>query len=405
MLTRNLLGVGASLLLVAAACGSKGSSGTGGSGAGASGSGSGAGTSSTSAGSGAASASSSGAAGSGSSGTAMCTGPGYITTGSIFQVSEPWNTPVDQAPVDPQSATILDWLSSAGGWGNNNQFQIDTSITVLCADASTPMRAFSGGAGNTDPMFCGLDCDSGHTTFPVPMGGAIEGLPTYACTTGGDCHLLVVDLSRNWLWEMYGAFSPADPKNFYSVGGAIIWDLTHAYGPTLRGDGCTSSDAGGFPVAAMLFSADEIVAGHIDHAIRFTLPNTSIRDGDVYVHPATHTGVASSPGNPTRPDAPPYGVQLRLKASFDLTKLKPTAQVVAKALQKYGMFLSDGGGAGDIALTATSDMFTNAKWPDADVDIGSKDLTAIQVTDFEVVNLTPVITTGDSCTLNGYRVP
>ncbi len=403
MLVRNTVCVCASFALVAAACGSNGSSATaahmGGSGAGASGSGAGA---STSAGTGATNASSSGTAGSSSSGSALCTGPGYHAKGSLFQASEPWNTPADQAAVDPQSATILDWLASAGGWGNGNQFQIDTSMNVLCADATTPMKGFTGGPGVTDPTFCGLDCDSSHTTFPVPPNGAIEGETGYSCTTGGDCHMLVVDLSRNWLWEMYGAFNPADASNFYSVGGATIWDLTHAYSPTLRGDGCTSSDAGGFPVAAMLFSADEVAAGHIDHAIRFILPNASIRDGDLYVHPATHTGVAINDGNPTRPDAPPYGVHLRLKASFDLTKLKPGAQVIAKALQKYGMFLSDGG---NIALTATNDMLTTAKWTDANVDVGSKDLTSIQVSDFDVVNLTPEITTGDTCQLNGYRVP
>jgi hypothetical protein len=330
----------------------------------------------------------------------MCSGPGYTVTGSIFQATEPWNTAVDGDPIASQSGTIINWVSTNGGWGHGNVFQIDTSITVLCADSTTPMMQFTGGPGVTDPKFCGDDCDSGHTTFPVPSGGAIEGETGYACNGGGDCHMLVVDVSRNWLWEMYGAFNPPDPSNFYSGGGAIIWDLTHAYSPTLRGDGCTSSDAGGFPVAAMLFSADEVAAGHIDHAIRFILPNARIQDGDVYVHPATHTGVASKPT--TRPDAPPYGVRLRLHSSFDLTQLKPGAQVIAKALQKYGMFLSDGG---NIALTATSDTFTKAKWSDANVDVGPTDLSAIQVTDFDVVDLGALVTTGDTCQLNGYRVP
>jgi hypothetical protein len=323
-------------------------------------------------------------------------------TGSIFQATEPWNTAVDQDAVDAQSATIIGWLAAAGGWGNGNVFQIDTSISVLCADATTPMKSFTGGPGVTDPMFCGPDCDVGHTMFPVPAGGAVEGETGYACNGGGDCHFLVVDLSRSWLWEMYGGYNPPDPNNFYSVGGSIIWDLKHAYSPTLRGDGCTSSDAGGFPVAAMLFSADEIAAGHIDHAIRFILPNSRIRDGDLYVHPATHTGQAQNPGKPTRPNAPPYGVRLRLKSTFDLTKLNAGAQVVAKALQKYGMFLSDGG---NIALTAANDAFTKAKWTDANVNVAPKDLAAIQVTDFDVVDLGPIITTGDSCMLNGYRVP
>jgi hypothetical protein len=321
-----------------------------------------------------------------SSGATMCTGPGYIFNGgSLFQATEPWNTAVDQDPVSSQSATIIGWLASNGGWGNNNTFQIDLSMNVLCADASTPLKPFQNTATNNDPSFCGPDCDVGHTSFPVPPNGAVEGEAGYACNGGGDCHMLVVDLSRNWLWEMYGAYNPADPNNFYSVGGATIWDLGHAYSPSLRGDGCTSSDAGGFPVAAMLFSADEIKAGHIDHAIRFILPNARIRAG-TYVHPGTHTTGATSGGS----NAPPYGVRFRLRAGFPLASLPSDgARVVATAMQKYGLFLADGG---NIALTAADDRFTQHKWTDVSVD--SQSLASIQVSDMEVVDMgTPMTAT------------
>jgi hypothetical protein len=322
------------------------------------------------------------------------TGSGGGAFGGLFQAPEPWNTPVDGLSHDPSSDTIIDWLSCAGGWGNGNIFQIDTSINIQYADASTPMVPFVQPCGPCTP-----DCDA-VTSFPVPAGGAVEGNTGYACECGGDCHLLVVDRANHLLYEMFEAFSPPSATVFNSGSGAFIWDLTKAYPPNLRGDGCTSADAGGFPMAAMLFTADEVAAGHIDHAVRFILPNPRIRDGDVYVNPATHTGVASRPM--TRPDAPPYGVHLRLKSTFDLTTLPSAgAQVVAKALQKYGMFLADGG---NIALTAADDTFTTAKWTDADVNVPSRALQAIQVTDFEVVDLGTVITTGDTC-VPANRVP
>ncbi len=380
MLARNALGFCATLVLFAACGGSGGTattgshmggSGTGASGTGASGtsSSSGTGATGTTSSSGTMSSSSS----STSSGAATCSGPGYTVTGSIFKVSEPWNTAVDQDPVDPQSSTIIGWLAGAGGWGNGNVLQIDTSITVLCADASTPMKPFTGGPGVTDPSFCGPDCDVGHTTFPVPNGGAIEGESGYACNSGGDCHMLVVDVSHNWLWEMYGAFNPADPANFYSVGGATIWDLNHAYGPSLRGDGCTSADAGGFPIAAMLFSADEVAAGSIDHAIRFVLPGSRVRR-DAYVHPATH-GAGSGPA-----EAVPFGTRWRLRRDYDLGALgSEGARVVARALQRYGMFLAD---RGSVTLTARRDRSTAAKWSGL---LGARDLDALQPSDFEIV--------------------
>jgi serine/threonine-protein kinase len=60
-------------------------------------------------------------------------------------------------------------------------------------------------------------------------------------------------------------------------------------------------------------------------------------------------------------------------------------------MQKYGMYLSDGG---NIALTAQNDADTSAKY--ADVDFGPHDLQALKVTDFEVVDSgTPIRLTND----------
>jgi serine/threonine-protein kinase len=250
--------------------------------------------------------------------------------------------------------------------------RIDFSITVQTATASTPLLAFTPTSNFYTP-----DCDD--VPFPVPPGGALEGEQGYSCTMGGDCHLLVVYPPTHELYEMW----EADITGGVFTGGCVaVWDLTKAYPPNLRGDGCTSADAGGFPIAAMLFDADEVYAGEIPHAIRFILPNSRIRGGDVYLHPGTHTTGATSGGA----DAPPYGVRFRLRADYPLENLSAGAQVVARAMQKYGLFLADGG---NIALTAASDQFTTHKWADVGVDAGS--LSAIQVSDMEVVDMgTPV---------------
>jgi serine/threonine-protein kinase len=147
------------------------------------------------------------------------------------------------------------------------------------------------------------------------------------------------------------------------------------YPANARGQDCTSADAAGFPIAPLLFSADEVAAGHIDHAIRFILPNYRMRN-KVYVHPATHSTFATS--GPA--SAPPYGARLRLRADYPVQNL-PTAgaRVVARAMQKYGILLADGG---TIALTAQSDRFTTAKWAGL---LGPLDLRALQVSDFQMV--------------------
>jgi serine/threonine-protein kinase len=223
--------------------------------------------------------------------------------------------------------------------------------------------------------------------MPVPPGGAVEGEQGYACTQGGDCHLLVIDDAHQKLYEMWEANQVSATS--WQGGCQVVWDMTKLYPANLRGDQCTSADAAGFPISALLFTADEVAAGQIDHAIRFILPNGSIRHGS-YLHPATHSTNPTAGG----PNAPPYGVHLRLRADYPVSSLPAGAQVVARALQKYGMLLADGG---QIALTAADDRFSTAKWANL---LGPRDLSALQVSDFEVVTHDAPIDYTGNCVRN-----
>ena len=276
-----------------------------------------------------------------------------------------WRRDISSAPVDPQSESILANLAAAGGFGNG-RLQIDFSITVLTADASVPFRSFTPTGDFYSP-----DCDL--APVPVPPGGALEGETGYSCAGDGDCHLLVVHLPTNRLYEMWRA----DITNDVFRGGCLaIWDASRVYPPSGRGEQCTSADAAGMPIAPLLFTADELQAGAIPHAIRFILPNARIQAG-VYVHPATHAGAPSGQG------MPPCGARLRLRADYPLASLPDEGtRIIARALQRYGMILADGG---NIALTAASDRFTAAKWT-AVLPSGSTGLAAIRVTDFEMID-------------------
>jgi len=300
--------------------------------------------------------------------------PAYFPQGAI------WTQDISHAPLDPQSSTIISWLADAGGWGTG-KMRVDFALRVLQANASTPRVPFryTSGSGSVD--------SDNISTIPLPAGGGVEGQPGYQCPgDDNDCHLIVVDRSQNKLYEVY----QANYTDGALLGiGTSVWDLNRIYPPSGRGDQCTSTDAAGFPIAPLLFSADELAAGHIDHAIRFILPNPRIR-AHVFVHPATHAGAPRGPVT-----APPMGVRFRLKASFDMSQLTPAAQVVARAMQKYGMFLSDGG---NIALTAQNDADTKTKY--ADLDFGTRDLADIKVTDFEIVNMGTPIRLTDDCVRN-----
>jgi serine/threonine-protein kinase len=291
-----------------------------------------------------------------------------------------WTQDVSTAPVDPQSATIIDSLSQAGGWGTGTM-RVDSSIRVMQANASTPTVRFS-----PVPGFDSAGSDL-VPSVPLPPGGGMEAQSGYQCPVEEqDCHFIVVNTDQGKLYEAIGANYDGSAL---SAGFLAIWDLNRVYPASGRGDQCSSADAAGFPIAPLLFTADELARGRINHAIRFILPNDRIRAG-VFVQPATHAGSPQGPASD-----PPYGVHLRLKASYDLSQLKPAARVVAAAMQKYGMFLADGG---SIALTAQSDQDTQTKY--SDVDFNPSDLSSLKVTDFEVVQLGPVIPLTYDCVRN-----
>jgi hypothetical protein len=284
-------------------------------------------------------------------------------TASYFPAEAVWYRDVSTAALDPESAVVISYLDRVG-WGLG-RMQIDFSIEVLAADAGTPLRAFTPTEDHFRP-----DCDL--DPVPVPPGGALEGEEGYECRGDGDCHLIVEDRARMKLFEMWRGDIRGDA---FRGGCLAVWDMTRVYPPSGRGEQCTSADAAGFPIAPLLFDADEVAAGRIDHAIRFILPNATIRARE-YVHPATHgTRATSGP-----PGAPPYGARLRLRADYPLASLpNEGARTVARAMQRHGMLLSD---AGRVALTARSDRFTRAKWAGL---LGAVDLAALHPRDFEMI--------------------
>ena len=303
---------------------------------------------------------------------AVATAP-YFPSGAI------WTQDISHAPLDPQSSAMINWLADHGGWGNHNRFQVDFNMRVLTANASTPKVRFHRGSTWYTPDSDLVD------TIPLPRNGGLEGEDNYRCN-GGDCHLIVVDRPEGKLYEAFGA-DYADGA--MSATELTVWDLNRVYPPSGRGNQCTSADAAGLPIAPLLFNADEIAAGSINHAIRFILPSDRIQ-ARAFVHPATHAIYSKGPAQ-----APPMGVLFRLKPSFDMSQLTPAGRVVARALQKYGMYLSD---QGSISLSAQNDEDTATKY--SDVGFDSHSLFPIQVSDFEIVKMPMLISYTGDCVRN-----
>lgn len=286
---------------------------------------------------------------------------------------------------------IINGLVARGGWGNGNIFQVDMSIDVLEADSSNPIF-------NLNPNNWLLPDSDSPTSLPAPPDGSTIGFESSSgrICDGGDCHYLVIDKSRRTLYEIYRGESIGNTLTSPGEGSLAAWPFDKIWTDSLRGDGCTSADAAGLSIGGLLFNADEIKAGAINHAIRFILPNNRIACR-TYVRPATHgTGPSTCPGswapapisdlteppldNSLNEPGIPYGTRLRLKASFDTSSLSNSAKVVAQTLKNYGMILADGG---NIALTAQSDASTKTKY--SEIGFTARSLSSLKITDFEVV--------------------
>lgn len=321
-----------------------------------------------------------------------------------------WNRNVASATVHPNSASMIATLSGLGGFGFG-RMQVDFSFHVVRAQAGAPTRTIvSHPEGYYSP-----DCESLGTAMPVPAGATIEGGTGLTCDNlDNDCHLLVVQ--GRTLYEAYGVTAQGGSQ--LQAWCLAIWHLDVTYPETGRGDHCTSADAAGFPIAPLMWNADDIAAslavdpaggGDFGHAIRFILPNERMANdpslggegGRLYVRPGTHAGSPSGPVGTV-----PYGSRLRLRTDFPLTGYSPAARVVLNTLKRYGMVLSDGG---SVALTAESDLYTTTSWDDLDFSSREFDqtagATAVAITDFAVLDTGPRIAETWECVPNNLGPP
>jgi hypothetical protein len=161
---------------------------------------------------------------------------------------------------------------------------------------------------------------SDNVGYPIPRRPRIE--------AGSDHHMLIVNSGTCKLYEMWNV---RHTRRGWRAGSGAVWKMTSN---ALRPDGWTSADAAGLPILPGLVRYPEVAAGVIDHALRFTAPQTR----DAHIYPARHDA-----GSGSSASLPPMGLRVRLKASFDLSQLSPQARVVAVALQHYGMILADNG--------------------------------------------------------------
>ena len=271
----------------------------------------------------------------------------------FFPDDNPWNQPVDTASVDPNSAAIISNI------GLTTAFHPDFGANWNGGPFGIPYVVVSGTQAPVNVTFDYAD-ESDPGPYPIPPNPPIE--------PGGDAHVLVVDRDHWKLYEMFAAQKLADGT--WHAGSGAVFDLSSN---ALRPAGWTSADAAGLPILPGLARVDEVNAGLIAHALRFTVSRTR----HAYVSPARHW--ASSDTSSLRP---PMGMRVRLKASVDISTYPASAQVILRALKKYGMIVADNGSNWYLSGVADS------RWNDPEINT----LKNLHGSDFEVVKMTGVVT-------------
>jgi len=277
---------------------------------------------------------------------------------AVFPADNPWNQDISQYPLHPNSTQFIADINSQPG--NTQKLHADFGANP---DYGIPYVVVPGTQPYVPITFTAYGDESDPGPYPIPEDAPIEG----GSGSDGDRHVLVLNSGNCTLYEMYRAFKDPDGPGWFADSGAIF-DLSSN---ALRPEGWTSADAAGLPILPGLARYDEVAAGAIRHALRFTVWRTQYG----YIHPATHAAGST-------PSAPPMGLRFRLKASYDLSSYTGQARVILDALKKYGMIVADNGSSWFI--TGASDL----RWDDEDLD----QLKQVPGDQFEVVDTGPILT-------------
>jgi hypothetical protein len=291
----------------------------------------------------------------------ISTGQGANLNGFVpFPAGNAWNQDISQSPVDPNSSALINFIGPAVGLHPDfgaGQYQGSTM--------GIPYVVVNGSQSLVDINFTAYGNESDPGPMPVPANAPIEGYPNPG---SGDRHVLVIDNSNCFLYELYSAYPNSDGT--WNADSAAVWDLENG---EQRPWTWTSADAAGLPIFPGLVRYDEVASGKISHAIRFTLPQSQA----AMVPPASHWAANSS-----NPYAAPMGMRLRLKANFDISGFSASLQVILTALKKYGMIMADNGSA--MYLSGAPDD----RWDNNDLH----NLSQIPASAFEVVQMSPIYT-------------
>ncbi len=294
-------------------------------------------------------------------GSAPRTNPIPGTACPMFPDDNYWHARVDRLPVNRLSAAWMSHMHSSinlhPDFGPSYGAQdVPYGIPITVVDGTPRV-----------PVTFDYADESDSVGYPLGKETLIEGGPT----SEGDRHAIIVDSATCTLFETWNTHESEDG---WTAGSGATWDLRSN---RLRPSTWTSADAAGLPILPGLLRWDEVSAGRVDHAIRFTT-NVTRR---AFVWPARHQA-----GSTNDPQFPPMGARFRLKSTYPTVGHSKEANAVITALKQYGLVLADNGSPWYFQGTADPD------WPANLID----ELKTIPAAAFEAVDTSGMKVAGNS---------
>lgn len=228
-----------------------------------------------------------------------------------FAAGSPWNTPIPDDPVlDSNSSAIADYLGAQPGVADLYEF----GVPIYQADAFTPRYA-------VDCRRPWGACPLEQARVPIPDGASPS--------VGSDGAMVIIDESSGRTYEFWQAREAGND-----------WVASWGDVSSIYGDGHDSAAVGaGVSRLAGVIRTEEIRRGQIDHTLVFSTDNAC---QGTFRYPATKTD-----GDSHRSDCIPQGTRIQLDPTINVDRLHATRgeKAVARALQTYGAYAIDNGGA------------------------------------------------------------
>ena len=301
----------------------------------------------------------------------------------MFPSDNWWNVDVSAAPTDPASSSYIAFINNSGTRRLHPDFGGEASpgsvdiygMPYAIVDGSQPKQAVTFQYWDESDGV-NYSTRQGVPLYPIPAQAITQphwvegGAPGNVDQRSDDRHLLVIDCTNQYLYELYNVYYDTAQAKWLAGSGAFFDMKTN----NRRPDGWTSADAAGLAIFPGLVRYDEAwnpAATDIGHAFRVT-----VRATNGYVYPASHRAGSTS-------GALPMGARLRLKKNVGgadpaLRTNDPNVQKIFRAMQKYGVIVADNGS--DMYITGTFDT----RWNN---DILNPAFGLMTASDFEVIDL------------------